>query len=272
MWVLKWAVRSRSRHSLQTIDEAGPKESPQPQWGAAAARPEIRGLPHRSIQGPANSASDLEPLNRDRSLIGVGSCSYCPTFKDRGTLASLVNCTEIVNPSLPSVKKLRGSFEITKYITVPSLPLQHLRSSHNVGWRESHRTLPPTCPSTPQPASSRPWRDHPPLARGGAQRWGRTEQWYLDLLPVCQRVHLFHPQRLVTEEHRWTFDDGVQLCENLLVSTWWGYLALYDIYWLWKRLNSRNIDHLVKICQSYWHCLPWILFGFLLVFMLAEIS
>ena len=227
MSVLKWAVLSKSRHSLQTIDEAGPKESPQPQWGAAAARPEIRGLPHRSIQGPANSASDLEPLNRDRSLIGVGSCSYCPTFKVRGTLASLVNCTEIVNPSLPSVKKLRGSFEITKYITVPSLPLQHLRSSHNVGRRKSHRTLPPSCPSTPQPASS-PRRGHPPLARGRAQCWGRTEQWYLDLLPVCQRVHLFHPQRLVTEEHRWAFDDSVQLRENFLVSTWWGNLLILE--------------------------------------------
>ena len=110
MWVLKWAVLSRSRHSLQTIDEAGPKESQQPQWGAAAARPEIRGLPHRSIQGPANSASDLEPLNRDRSFFGVGSCSDCPTFKFRGTLASLVNWTGTVNPSLPSVKKLRGIF------------------------------------------------------------------------------------------------------------------------------------------------------------------
>ena len=218
MWVLKWAVLSRSRHSLQTIDEAGPEESPQPQWGAAAARPEIGGLPHRSIQGPANSASDLEPLNRDRSFFGVGSSSDCPTFKVRGTLASLVNWTEIVNPSLPSVKKLRRSFEIRKYIPDPSLPLQHLLSSHNVGWRESYRTLPPTCPSTPQPASS-PRGDHPSLARGGAQRWRRTEQWYLDLLPVCQWVHLFHPQRLVTEEHRWTFDDGVQLRENLLVST-----------------------------------------------------
>lgn len=62
MRVLKWGVPSTSQRSLQTVKQAGAEECSQPQWGAAAARPGIGGLP-RSIQGPANSASDPEPLN-----------------------------------------------------------------------------------------------------------------------------------------------------------------------------------------------------------------
>ena len=130
--------------------------------------------------------------------------------------------------SWPSQRNCRELLRSESTYWIRDLPLRQLLaswsyrvrllllSSHYAGGCQFCWTFPPSCPSTPQRGSKS--RGDSPLTRDGTQCCRGTEQWYHDLLSVCQRVHLLHPQKLVSEEHWWHVDDSVQLCEDILVS------------------------------------------------------
>ena len=231
MQVLKWGVPGTSQRSLQTVKQAGAEECSQPQWGAAGARPGIGGLPTARSKGlpiqpvtqNLSTEKDLSPV----SVVVLNCWNNRLKFENKTTLA-LAPCRSCDWRADP-LREIAESFlrsESTYWIQ--DLPLRHLLaswycwvplpllSSHYVGGCQFCWTLPTPCPSTPQRVSKS--RGDPPLTRDGTQCCRGTEQWYHDLLSVCQRVHLLHPQKLVSEEHWWHVDDSVQLCEDILVS------------------------------------------------------